>query len=919
MSVRPNSSLLDRALSPSMRLMARMTFGRKALVIGASFLLTCGVLAGVLQNRLATEIAAVELQEATSGAIRPMHRAMIAMQAHQALVAREAAGDASAQSAKAAAAATVADELKAVGSWQKATLDGSELDAAMQDTSAAWAAAIGEHESAAAAIAAHDVATDALRTQLGRISDATGAALASDPAVFYMGRAALEWLPALADHTSQQAVVGIRVLGEGAIWVDDRTDLAVSRSMQKYLLGQLERELQTAEATIPALKDQFGKPLRAAMAAVDKQNEALKANVLEAEVPQWPVASMAARENATRLSIAAAMNAANASMYRAAEAELASLRGQRNVTASICIFLLLLSGYLFLGFTRATRKSLQQIQQAAESVAIGVFPDHVRVDSRDELREIGGSLERAVQTLRGFSQEQARVFDAHQAGDVDQVLDAAAFPGAFGQMAEQANTLVGSHIEMQTSVIAMVDAYGRGDLSKDIERLPGKKARITEAVDDVKARMLAVNGEIKGLVDAAVAGDFSRRGDAESFQFVYREMIESLNSLMHSADRGLTEVGSLLAAVAEGDLTREADANLPGQFGELAGNANAAVRQLSSVVGEIRQGSDAISAAAGEIAAGNNDLSQRTEQQAASLEETASSMEELTSTVRQNADNARQANQLALGAADVASQGGAVVGKVVDTMTAINASSRRIVDIISVIDGIAFQTNILALNAAVEAARAGEQGRGFAVVASEVRSLAQRSAGAAKEIKQLIDDSVSKVTEGSALVDQAGKTMGDIVTSVKRVTDIIADISAASQEQSTGIEQINQAVLQMDEGTQQNAALVEEASAAARSLEQQSAHLAQTVSAFRLDEQAVSATHVSTPPARPQQPPAGTGRPVHHLPVVAPRRKAVAARAPAAAQVSAPAPKPKPARKVANGKAVANGANGSGEQHWQEF
>ncbi|QSX80063.1 hypothetical protein I8J32_012605 [Lysobacter solisilvae] len=403
-------------------------------------------------------------------------------------------------------------------------------------------------------------------------------------------------------------------------------------------------------------------------------------------------------------------------------------------------------------------------------------------------------------------------------------------------MADEINNLVASHIAVKMRVIEVVSEYARGDLSTDIERYPGQKARITEAVDAVKHGMEQVNTEVKTLVDAAVAGDFTHRGDADRFQFVYREMIQGLNSVMASADRGLTDVGALLAAVAEGDLTREADADLPGQLGALANNANGTVRQLAQVVGQIRLGSDAISTAAGEIASGNNDLSQRTEQQAASLEETASSMEELTSTVRQNADNARQANQLAIGAVDVASQGGEVVGRVVQTMTAIHESSRKVVDIIGVIDGIAFQTNILALNAAVEAARAGEQGRGFAVVAAEVRSLAQRSAGAAKEIKQLITDSVEKVEQGNVLVDQAGRTMGEIVTSVKRVTDIIADISAASQEQTAGIEQINQAINQMDEGTQQNAALVEEASAAARSLEQQSEQLVQNVAVFRLDD-----------------------------------------------------------------------------------
>lgn len=257
---------------------------------------------------------------------------------------------------------------------------------------------------------------------------------------------------------------------------------------------------------------------------------------------------------------------------------------------------------------------------------------------------------------------------------------------------------------------------------------------------------------------------------------------------------------------------------------------------LVKIVADVRASTETIATASSEIASGNMDLSGRTEQQASALEETASSMEELTSTVKQNADNARQANQLAASASDVAVRGGEVVAQVVDTMESINSSSRKIVDIISVIDGIAFQTNILALNAAVEAARAGEQGRGFAVVASEVRNLAQRSAAAAKEIKSLIRDSVEKVDAGSQLVSQAGATMEEIVSSVKRVTDIMAEITLASQEQSAGIEQVNQAIGQMDQSTQQNAALVEQAAAAAGSLQDQADQLARVVSVFVLDE-----------------------------------------------------------------------------------
>ncbi len=554
---------------------------------------------------------------------------------------------------------------------------------------------------------------------------------------------------------------------------------------------------------------------------------------------------------------------------------------------AVVVLLVVVAATLAVVISRAVTGPLGKALHAIQAVARGDLSVSTQATSKDEAGKMLAATTEMTAMLRRFSEQTQLMAQMHAGPDISHRIPED-FPGVYGQLASGINTVIFEHLDAIRDAIDVLNQYATGNLTPDARRLPGSRAILHESMDAAKASLLAINTQIQQLASAAAAGDFSQRGDAQRFDHDFRVMIEQLNSMMQVADGNLGQLSQLLQSIAAGDLTARMDGQFNGVFARMRDNANTTVAQLTQIVGQIQASASSITLAAGEIASGNSDLSRRTEQQAANLEETAASMEELTSTVRQNAEHARQANQLAIGAHGVASQGGEVVGQVVTTMSAIEASSKKIAEIISVIDGIAFQNNILALNAAVEAARAGEQGRGFAVVASEVRTLAQRSAAAAKEIKGLIDDSVGKVAEGSSLVHQAGSTMGEIVASVQRVTDIMAEISAASQEQSAGIEQVNQTVVQMDETTQQNAALVEEATAAARAMEDQAVQLGEAVARFRLASQGTTAI-----PARP---------------LAAPVPRQVAAAAPTA--------KPVPARTLRTATAQpALAADGD----WQEF
>jgi len=441
-----------------------------------------------------------------------------------------------------------------------------------------------------------------------------------------------------------------------------------------------------------------------------------------------------------------------------------------------------------------------------------------------------------------------------------------------------------AHVQMDADYRKGFDAF------KAAEFDPSAGDKAVAGMDREPSRLLAESGKKIAGDSAAVSADAAVQAHRASLVSVVLMLVVGAAGIgigiwfSRKITRPVDDALKVARAIAGGDLTTHVKSLGKDEIAQLLAALATMQASLSSVVGNVRANSESVATASSQISQGSNDLSARTEEQASALQEAAASMEELGSTVRQNAENALSANQLALGASTVARKGGEVVGEVVETMRGINDSSRRIVDIIAVIDGIAFQTNILALNAAVEAARAGEQGRGFAVVASEVRSLAQRSADAAKEIKSLISASVERVEHGTSLVDRAGVTMTEIVSSIARVTDIMGEISAATTEQSTGVGQISEAIAQMDQATQQNAALVEESAAAAESLRDQARQLVQVVAVFKLEGKEATAPASVARPSVVAQPKPQLASATARKPVAAARpRPAASAPAPAAA------------------------------------
>jgi methyl-accepting chemotaxis protein len=709
---------------------------------------------------------------------------------------------------------------------------------------------------------------------------------------------------------------------------------AEAKTRAADLRGRIDASIKKYPALIDnpqqkKLFDTFAKDWTAALASYDSVTE-----MLELDLPDDAVDTFVGETRTSHLKASAALEALIAEDNRLARASRDEAEATYAASATLTVIALLGGAALGLVlvwlFARSLVGSVRGAVSVANDVAGGKLDGQIDVTRKDEVGDLLQAMQRMQRDLRertetdqAIARENLRIRTALDYSSTGVYLTDDSLNIVYSNRALQhtltqyqdeirkdlpdfdaAASLIGKPVtvlehgnEMDARTLSQLKQhgvsrrpmqFGDAQFAQVVSSIANEQGETVGHVVEWRDRTpeAAVEAEVARVIAQAAAGDLSGRIDDAGKEGFFLQLAQQINGLLEANASSIDQVSGLLAALSQGDLSVRMHGDFHGVFARMRDDANATAEQLSEIVTRIKHSSQAISSAASEIATGNSDLSRRTEQQAANLEETAASMEELTSTVRQNAEHARQANQLAIGAHTVASQGGEVVGQVVTTMSAIQTSSKKIAEIISVIDGIAFQTNILALNAAVEAARAGEQGRGFAVVASEVRTLAQRSAGAAKEIKGLIDDSVGKVNDGSALVHKAGATMGEIVASVQRVTDIMAEISAASQEQSAGIEQVNQTVVQMDETTQQNAALVEEATAAARAMEEQAGHLSDAVSIFKLDE--------------------------HDL---APAPAPVAAPVAAAARPARPAPAPAPVRRAPNRPVATELADGD----WQEF
>jgi methyl-accepting chemotaxis protein len=861
---------------PAERLLARLRLPGKIALMGAAFLGIIALLGVLFVQAQLSAIQFSALERTGVALVRTVPEVMLHIQRHRGLYARPANGDDRVREALAqertkadAAFASAAPVMAKDGAALGVASDWTALEERWQTLATATSV------SAAEAFRAHSELLEAMLAFVSHVADISNLTLDPDIDSFYLMDGATVQLPSMVEVSAIMRGVAAGIALRQAITVDEKLKLAADMARFSDDAEALSAGLAKVAEANPTAAARLDTP----RAAVERDVKAFSDLLDRQFVHGTGVGADGEHVFAVGTQLVEAghqlWNACIEELDQVVAVRVSAMQKRLWTVCTVVAVLLLVVTYLFTVLRGAVARAATVIAAGARRIAAGDLTSDVRCDSRDEFGDIALGLNQMRATLRDSIENErvaalanlrirhaldnvtipVTVSNEHNAlvylNHAGQTLWQAMSPEiARTRRGFDASQLIGGRLSDYFEDEETRTAY-RAELSgsRTLDTMLGRRhLRVTASPvrDDSGAYQgritqwldltieVGVEREIASIIEAVANGDFTHRIEVKGKEGFFLQLAEGLNRLMAILASSLTDVAEVLTAIAQGDLTQTLDAQYAGTFGQLKDDTNATVARLNEVVGGILEASEAIGSAAGQIAAGNADLSGRTEEQAANLQQTASSMEELNATVKQNAQNAHQANQLAQHANAIATRGGEMVQQVVGTMGTIQDSSKKIADIIGVIDEIAFQTNILALNAAVEAARAGEQGRGFAVVAAEVRNLAGRSAQAAKEIKGLITESVAKVDGGAHLASEAGGTMAEIVTGFSQVASLVDEITDASREQSSGIDQVTLAVAQMDEVTQQNAALVEEAAAAAESLEDQTRVLSEAVAMFTL-------------------------------------------------------------------------------------